>query len=105
MKRLTPCELEMMQVIWKCEGDIQEMDIKAQLSQRFGKEYARTTISTFLKKLGDKGYLEKYRVGRNSYVRVLIPASVYIRCELQHILKEYYGGDMESFLNDVRSLA
>lgn len=104
MKRLTPCELEIMQIIWKYKEDIPEVNIKSQLNEQYGKAYARTTIATFLKKMEEKGYLEKYRVGRNCYVHALISARTYAYGHMQVIFEQYYEGDSESFLQDVRSM-
>lgn len=104
MKRLTPCELEIMQIIWKYKADIPEVNIKLQLSEQSGKDYARTTIATFLKKMEEKGYLEKYHVGRNSYVHALVPARTYAHGQLQIILEQYYDGDRDSFLLDAQSV-
>ena len=59
MERLTPCELAIMQVIWKNKKDIPESEIKIELSKLSQKEYARTTIATFLMRVENKNYLEK----------------------------------------------
>lgn len=101
MERLTPCELAIMQIIWTYKGDIPEAEIKLQLNEQFQKAYARTTIATFLKKMEDKKYLEKYHVGRNSYVHALISARNYGREQLKTILDVYYGGDRAGLLNDI----
>ena len=41
MERLTPCELAIMQVIWKNKKDIAESEIKIELSKLSQKEYDR----------------------------------------------------------------
>ena len=101
MERLTPCELAIMQVIWKNKKDIPESEIKIELSKLSQKEYARTTIATFLKRLENKNYLEKYHVGRKSYVRPLISSRSYGREQLRTILNVYYDGDRDGLLQDV----
>lgn len=103
MERLTPCELAIMQIVWKNKTDIPETDIKIELSKIAQKEYARTTIATFLKRLENKNYLEKYHVGRKSYVRALIPARSYGREQLRTILDVYYDGDRDGLLQDIQS--
>lgn len=104
MERLTPCELAIMQIIWKYKTDIPEMNIKRKLSELSHKEYARTTIATFLKNLEIKGYLEKYRVGRQSYVHALIPARTYAREQLGTMLEVYYDGSRADLIEDVQSV-
>ena len=103
MERLTPCELAIMQIVWKNKTDIPETDIKIELSKMAQKEYARTTIATFLKRLENKNDLEKYHVGRKSYVRALIPARSYGREQLRTILDVYYDGDRDGLLQDIQS--
>ena len=104
MERLTPCELAIMQVIWKNKKDIPESEIKIELSKLSQKEYARTTIATFLKRLENKNYLEKYHVGRKSYVRPLISSRSYGREQLRTILNVYYDGDRDGLLKDMQSV-
>lgn len=104
MKRLTPCELAIMQIIWKYKKDMPEAEIKLQLKELGHKGYARTTIATFLKKLEEKGYLEKYHVGRNSYVHALISARAYGQEQLRMILEQYYEGDSAVLIKDVQSV-
>ena len=104
MKRLTPCELAIMQIIWKYKKDMPEAEIKLHLKELGHKGYARTTIATFLKKLEEKGYLEKYHVGRNSYVHALISARAYGQEQLRMILEQYYEGDSAVLIKDVQSV-
>ena len=101
MERLTPCELAIMQIVWRYKGDIPEADIRLLLKETFQKDYARTTIATFLKKLEEKKYLEKYHVGRNSHVHALVSARSYGREQLKTILEIYYGGDRNGLVNDI----
>ena len=104
MERLTPCELAIMQIIWKYKADIPEVNIKLQLSELSHKDYARTTIATFLKNLENKGYLEKYHVGRHSYVHALIPARDYAREQLGAMLELYYDGNKDHLIEDIATV-
>ena len=104
MERLTPCELATMQLVWKYKEDIPEIELRQQLSELLKKNYARTTVTTFLKRLEEKRYLEKHRVGRNSYVHALISAKSYGREQLKVVFDMYYDGDKEALLEDVRAI-
>ena len=68
-KELTNCEKLIMKVVWEAKEDISTPDTIEQLKVRFGKEYARTTVVTFVQRLVEKGYVTTYRRGRVSYIR------------------------------------
>ena len=97
MERLTSCEQEIMSVIWIYEGDIPEREIRSELEKKYGKVYARTTVATFLMKMEGKGYLEKYKNGRNSCVHAKISREDFVKAELERMLMEFYDGDTKAF--------
>lgn len=80
---LTTCETLIMKTIWDAGGEIPFMDLQKLLKEKFEKDYSRTTVATFLLKLSDKGYVENYRKGRNSYTRALKSEDVYKKKLLQ----------------------
>ncbi|MCC8030085.1 MAG: BlaI/MecI/CopY family transcriptional regulator [Lachnospiraceae bacterium] len=67
-KKLSTCETMIMKLIWDADGDISVQKLIVEIRERYGKDYARTTVVTFVKKLLDKGYVSTYRVGRASFV-------------------------------------
>lgn len=68
---LSTSETMIMKVIWDAGEDICVPDLTEGLRVRFGKDYKRTSIGTFLSKMADKGFLTTYRVGRLAYVHAL----------------------------------
>jgi predicted transcriptional regulator len=93
-----------MQIIWDGKAETTEGDVQQQMKERFGKDYARTTVATFLKKLEDKGYLRKQRAGRRCFLYPRIPVRDYAREELQMLLELLYKGDQETFQKDVKAV-
>ena len=67
-KNLTMSETTIMKVIWEEETDISILDLTEKLRTKYGKEYARTTIATFLVRLTAKGFVKTYRKGKSAYV-------------------------------------
>jgi len=67
-KKLSACETLIMKLVWDAEGDISVQKLIVEIRERYGKDYARTTVVTFVKKLIDKGFVTTYRVGRASFV-------------------------------------
>ena len=51
---LSVCETLIMRQIWAYEGDIPVQTLIVKLNEEYGKNYARTTVVTFLSKLDRK---------------------------------------------------
>ena len=70
-KGLSACETVIMKAIWDAEGDISIPDLIEVLRTEWGKDYARTTVTTFITKLMAKGYVNTYRKGKLSYAHAV----------------------------------
>ena len=97
MERLTPREQEIMGIVWQHGGDIAEMKLKPYMRTKKDNEYARTTLATFLMKLREKGYISKYKKGRNSFVHAEVTVEEYLHSEMGIMLKQFCQGDREQF--------
>ena len=58
---LSPCEALIMKLIWEAPQDIPVQELIDQLRDDYGKDYARTTVVTFVGKLKDKIHTVKER--------------------------------------------
>lgn len=102
---LTINEANIMKAVWDAGGDISLQDLLVKLRD-YGKDYARTTVVTFLMKIEVKGYLTTYRKGRSSYVRALKGEEEYKEKLLREMVDFWYGGDISAMvakLDDMRS--
>ena len=70
-KGLSACETVIMKAIWDEEEDISIPELIESLRTKWGKDYARTTVTTFLTKLAAKGYVKTYRKGKLSYAHAV----------------------------------
>lgn len=68
IRELSACETLIMKVIWDAKDDIAVQDLIVQLKEQYGKDYARTTVVTFLGKMADKGFVSTHRRGKNAFV-------------------------------------
>ena len=68
MEKLTNLEEMIMKCIWDYGEEIPFLQIGKELKERYGKEYKRTSIRTYLFRLEDKEYLKVDKRGRNAYV-------------------------------------
>ncbi len=71
MKRrnITNSELVIMNALWEEDGVKTLMEILATIHDVYGKDWKVQTVSTFLKRLVEKGYVSFYRQGRQYYYR------------------------------------
>ena len=91
-KNLSACETIIMKAIWSVGEDVSIPDLLDILRTRFGKDYKRTTLVTFLYKLSDKGYAKTYRKGRLSYAYAVKTEEEYKAKRLQEETEFWYGG-------------
>ena len=70
-KNLTASETTIMKAIWDEESDISIPDLIEKLRVVYGKDYARTTVGTFLLKLSEKGFVKTYRKGKISFAHAV----------------------------------
>ena len=57
IKDLSACETVIMKVIWDAVDDIALQQLIVDLREQYGKDYARTTVVTFLGKMAEKGFI------------------------------------------------
>lgn len=98
---LSNSESIIMRTVWDSEGDISIPDLIVALKEKHGKEYARTTVATFLTKISDKRYARTYRMGVLSYARALISKEEYRKILTRNLLNDWYGGDVDAMVRDV----
>lgn len=70
-RNLSASETTIMKAIWDAGQDISIPDLIELLRTDYGKDYARTTVVTFLLKLSDKGFVRTYRKGKLSYAHAM----------------------------------
>lgn len=92
-REISGCETLIMKIVWDSKEDISTPELMDALRVRFGKDYARTTVVTFLQRLAEKGFVETYRKGRVAYVHAIKARSEYagkVICEAEEYL---FDGD------------
>ena len=72
MEKLTNLEEMIMKCIWDYGEEIPFLQIGKELKERYGKEYKRTSIRTYLFRLEDKEYLTS-RVARCARCSIYFP--------------------------------
>ena len=58
-EELSVCEAPIMKIIWESNPDISVPELVKQLNEQYGKEYARTTVVTFLTRMQERDILQR----------------------------------------------
>ena len=82
-------ELEIMKVIWKAGVPINSTSISEAVKD---KGWKRTTISTFLARLVEKGALSAEKKGKLFYYTPLISARSYKKSQIKAMIKNLFDG-------------
>lgn len=92
-RKLSGSEAMVMKVVWDAGEDISVPNLMIALKEKYGKDYARTTVQTFLLKMIGKGFVQIYRRGKLSYVHALKGEADYKAKLLQEEMDFWYQGD------------
>jgi predicted transcriptional regulator len=92
-REISGCETLIMKIVWDSESDISTPELINALRARYGKDYARTTVVTFLQRLADKGFVKTYRKGRVAYVHPLKTEKEYTSKFLNEAEEFWFQGD------------
>ncbi len=90
---LSTCEAIIMKAIWDKGEDISIPELSETLRTRYGKDYKRTTIVTFILNLTAKGFARQYRVGRYAYVHATKSEEEYMQKLLREQMDFWFHGD------------
>ena len=96
-EELSVCEAPIMKIIWESNPDISVPELVKQLNEQYGKEYARTTVVTFLTRMAGKGYITTQRRGRLSYVHAIKTEQEYKQQLAQKEIEFWFHGSMAEF--------
>ena len=91
---LGDAELVVMKVIWDAGKAVNTQYISDAVAER---EWRRTTISTFLTRLVQKGALSCEKVGKQYFYTALLKESEYKKAQTKSLIKNLYGGSVKAF--------
>jgi predicted transcriptional regulator len=99
MKQLTKAEEDIMQIIWQF-GRCTVKDIRDHIEQETGKEKPpHSTISTIVRILDDKGFLDHKAYGRTYEYFPLVTKKDYKRRTLKKLVSDYFEGSMNELVS------
>lgn len=98
-RNLSNAETLVMKAIWDAGEDIAVPDLITALKVKYGKDYARTTVATFLLKLSEKGFIRNYRKGKLSYIHALKKEEDYRKKSLRDEMEFWHHGNMAEMMS------
>lgn len=87
-------ELEIMKVLWKAGVPVNTQYINEAVED---KGWKRTTISTFLTRLVEKGALSAEKRGKLYYYTPLISQKEYRKSQTKNLIMSLYNGSIKDF--------
>lgn len=104
MKELTKAEEEIMQVLW----DMNPAFVKDMIEQMPEPKPAYNTVSTFVRILQEKGFVDHEIHGKSHKYFPIISKESYTKSFMKRLVKNYFGGSykqMVSFFTDEENLS
>lgn len=98
-KNLSASETNIMKAIWDAKEDISVPDLMEQMRLKYGKDYARTTVATFLLKLSGKGFVRTYRKGKLSYAHAIRSEEEYKRKLMNEEADFWFKGNISNVMS------
>ncbi len=89
---LTASEKYVMKAIWDAKEDIAFQDLLKRIKEQFGKDYARTTIATFLKNMEENGFVTSYHIGRTAFIHAVKSEEEYKKQFIKDNTNFWFGG-------------
>ena len=79
LMRLPDTELEIMKVIWESGRTLSTSEVKASLEEQ--RPWNVSALQTLLNRLIDRGFLERYKEGKNRFYTPLVAEQEYLAVE------------------------
>lgn len=92
-ENLTKCEELVLMAIWDAQSKISARKILDEVNLKYEKNWKIQTMSTFLQRLVNKGYVEKENTGRNTCYAPRISLREYQKQKLSEMKEFLFGGN------------
>lgn len=101
--RLSLHEMIILKAIYDLGGEgVPTKEIGPYVEKRFGYDYARTTIVTFLQRMAKKGYVVSYRKGRDSLHSATMSFEDYIKESMDTFCEMWFDGNRTRMMKYIR---
>lgn len=94
--KISDAESEVMKVLWASDGPMTEREILDKISE--DNDWSPTTIKTFLKRLYDKGAVNRHKRGVYFYTPIVTEAD-FARERTVELLNKVFGGNAKGLVS------
>lgn len=91
---LAPSEGLIMKCLWDSKQDLTVSELVDRLKTNYGREYAVNTVGTFLKILGNKGFVSRYKIKGAHQYKALISKEDYVNSQSVERRMEWFDGSI-----------
>lgn len=95
---LSGSELVIMRCIWGSQEDLSMQELMETVKLRYGKDYKRTSIGTFITHMSEKGYVSTYRKGHLAFVHAEKTADEYRRKRAREETDDWFQGKASGYI-------
>lgn len=95
MERLTKAEEQVMQVLWDLDGGF----VKEVLEAMPAPKPAVTTVSTIIRIIEQKGFVDHEAFGRSHRYRPVVEKEVYAASQARRVLTDYFDGSVQALVS------
>ena len=99
MKRLTKAEEDVMQIIWELEPCLVSDILQYMVEQQGQEKPPHSTISSIVRILEKKGFVQHKAYGRTYEYSALISREAYSRSSIRKLASDYFGGSMSKLVS------
>lgn len=101
MKRLSDAEEMVMSVIWDNDELMSLEEIRKKSYEKYGKDWKPQTVSTFLARLREKGFVSFEKKGRYCFYTPIVCRQEYVKMSYSLMVTRFYCGDAKKMEADV----
>ncbi len=95
MKTLTKAEEEIMQLLWR----LKKSNVSGLIAEMPNPKPAYNTVSTIVRILQNKGFVDYEKVGRGHFYFPLVSKAAYTQFTMTKLKDNYFGGSVKSMLS------
>lgn len=95
MKQLTKAEEEIMQILW----DLKEGNVKEIITQFFDSKPAYNTVSTIVRILETKGFVEHKQEGKGYIYFPIVEKETYSNSSINKLVENYFQGSFKNMVS------
>lgn len=98
MQQASDYELELLKIIWACNGNQAMYAEIVEALEKKGLSWTKNTIITLLSRLVSKGFLRVQKIGRRNQYIVIISEEQFKEVQTQSLLDRVYEGDAKGLV-------